>query len=215
MKESRVSNVNIYGTVLEHNTKLLVDTGAAISVINDRFYSDVLRRHFVLKENKKIENIRTANGRVVPVSGRVTFPIRIGSSEYTIDAHVVPDLSYKVVLGRDFLAESRAIIDVYGKTVTFANTNQVPFVDKDSNDNNDNGKNDKENEVYHIDTNMPIVDQASRKPSSSPDKLTLSHSPDHFSSSLVGNHHYLPNNQGHVQQSLGYNKRHSYQQRPD
>ena len=61
-KESRLSNVSILGTVLKHNTKLLVDTGAAISVINDRFYNDVLRCHFLLKENKKIENIRTANG---------------------------------------------------------------------------------------------------------------------------------------------------------
>ncbi len=97
-KESRLSNVSILGTVLKHNTKLLVDTGAAISVINNRFYNDVLCRHFLLKENNKMEKIRTANGRVVPVSGIVTFPTRIGSFEYTIYAHVLPDLSYKVVL---------------------------------------------------------------------------------------------------------------------
>ena len=81
-KESPLSKVSILETVLKHNTKLLVDTSAAISVIND----DVLRCHFLLKENKKIENIRTANGRVVPVSRNVTFPIRIRSLEYIIDA---------------------------------------------------------------------------------------------------------------------------------
>ncbi len=112
-KESTLSNVSIFGTVLRHNTNLLVDTGAAISDINDRFYNHVLRHHFVLKENSKIENIRTAIGRVVPVSRSVTFPIRVGSFEYTVYAHVVHDLSYKVVLRRDFIAESRAIINVY------------------------------------------------------------------------------------------------------
>lgn len=127
LSESIDSNVVIWGTTLKHYTKLLVDTGAAISVISERFYTDVLRREVAFRPDKRVENVRTADGTVVPVLGFVSFTTSIGTAEYVVEAHVVPGLTYSVVLGRDFLHKFEALIDVRGQSVTFSNDNKVSF----------------------------------------------------------------------------------------
>ena len=40
---STPSNVLIWGTVLKQPLKLLVDTGAAVTIISERFFHDILR----------------------------------------------------------------------------------------------------------------------------------------------------------------------------
>ena len=40
---STPSNVSIWGTVLQQPFKMLVDTGAAVTVVSERFFHDVLR----------------------------------------------------------------------------------------------------------------------------------------------------------------------------
>ena len=124
---STPSNVLIWGTLLKQPFKLLVDTGAAVTVISERFFHDVLRVKYALTQKQLFDSIETANGGTVPVSGTASFDISIGQCDYVCDAIVVPNLSYNVVLGRDFLHRHRAVIDVGHEKVTFSENNTILF----------------------------------------------------------------------------------------
>ena len=128
---SAPSNVLIWGTVLKQPFKLLVDTGAAVTVISERFFHDVLRVNYALTQKQLFDSIKTANGGTVPVSGTASFGISIGQCDYVCDAIVVPNLSYNVVLGRDFLHKHRAVIDVGHEKVTFSENNTTLFATSD------------------------------------------------------------------------------------
>ena len=108
------SNVLIWGTACKQPCKVLVDTGAAIN--------------FAIQTSGKIESIKTADGSKVPVIGAVSFPLLLGDSEYSCKATIVTGLAYSVVLGRDFLHNNGAVIDVKGYFVTFTGSNVVEFL---------------------------------------------------------------------------------------
>ena len=130
-KISFPTNVLMWGVVLKQSTKLLVDTGAAVTVISDTYCHNILRPVYEVKRNIQLESVKTADGKSVPVTGFVSFPVLIGGSEYSCDASIVPGLAYNIVLGRDFLHKFGAIIDVRGQTVKFAPDNLVSFAKKD------------------------------------------------------------------------------------
>ncbi len=54
----------------------------------------------------------------------------MGQSSYKCNAYVIAGLGYSVVLGRDFLEQSRAIIDLGALTVVFFGHNVIPFLDR-------------------------------------------------------------------------------------
>ena len=121
------SNVAVCGCILNQSVRLLVDTGAAISVVSEQFYNVTLRPNVQLKKNNLISNIKTADGNTTPVIGFVSFEIIIGDHSYNCDASVVPNLAYQVVLGCDFLHANNAIIDVKRESVTFEPKHTVMF----------------------------------------------------------------------------------------
>ena len=73
LSEKRLSNVSINGTISSQKVRLLVDTGAAISVAGESFNYDVLRASFYLKKSETISTIKSADGSTSPVSGLVSF----------------------------------------------------------------------------------------------------------------------------------------------
>ena len=125
-QKSTISNVSIFGTVSSQKVRLLVDTGAAISVVSEQFYKNTLRPSFLLQQNT-VDNIKTADGNITPVIGLVSFDVTIGKHLYNYNASVVPNLAYDIVLGRDFLHAYAAVIDVKGQNVTFDPQNIIAF----------------------------------------------------------------------------------------
>ena len=121
------SNVAVCGCILNQSVRLLVDTGAAVSVVSEQFYNVTLWPNVQLKKNNLISNIKTADGNTTPVIGFVSFEIIIGDHSYNCDASVVPNLAYQVVLGCDFLHANNAIIDVKRESVTFEPKHTVMF----------------------------------------------------------------------------------------
>ena len=126
--DENFSNICIFGEVAKQKVRLLVDTGAAITVVSEQFYRDILSITHALK-SKTVDNIKTADGHTTPVVGFVSFPIIIGDKVYDCQASVVPNLAYNVVLGRDFLHNTGAIINVPHKHITFDPQNNVAFAD--------------------------------------------------------------------------------------
>ena len=104
-----LTNVLILGSVLKQPLKLLVDKGAAVIVVNEQFYNAYLRQKFPLTQDQRFDSIKTADGNMLPVMGAVTFQLVIGNVQYQCEAAVVPKLSYRVVLGREFLYKTNAV----------------------------------------------------------------------------------------------------------
>ena len=73
---------------MNQTVHLLVDTGAAISVVSEQFYKDILHSEVFLRTNKLIDNIKTSDGHTTPVIGLVTFAITIGDQTYSCNASV-------------------------------------------------------------------------------------------------------------------------------
>ena len=111
-KSIQFSNVLIDGVVSSTPIQVLVDTGAAVTVISTEFYHRVLSMSSPLENSQILQSVKTANGAHIPIEGIATFDIRLGRTEYRCSAYVISGLSYSVVLGRDFLQQNRAIINV-------------------------------------------------------------------------------------------------------
>ena len=73
--ETTFSNVAVCGCILSQNVHLLVDTGAAISVVREQFYNATLQPSVQLKKNNLISNIKTADGNTFPDIGFASFEI--------------------------------------------------------------------------------------------------------------------------------------------
>ena len=121
------SNILIWGTILQQPFKVLVDTGAAVCVVNEQFYRDVLRTKPRITQSNVIDSIKTANGDIVSVVGAISFSVKFGNIDYECNAVILPNLAYNIVLGRDFLQSHRAVIDVGNEKVTFSENNTVTF----------------------------------------------------------------------------------------
>ena len=112
---------------MNQNICLLVDTGAAISVISEQFYRDILRPNVLLQNNNLIEKIKTADGHTTPIIGFAQFVVTIGDQIYNCGASVVPNFTYPIVLGCDFLHKNGAVINGPSEKVTFSSNNTIAF----------------------------------------------------------------------------------------
>ena len=94
-----------YVTDLLRHCRLLVDTGAQVSVLppNALKTDDVIHKH----ETSRLE---AANGSPIKLHGSVTIDIRLGADVYPW-TFLVADVSAPI-LGADFLAHHRLIIDM-------------------------------------------------------------------------------------------------------
>ena len=105
----------------------MVDTGAAVTVVSEKFYEEILRARHPLITEGGLDSVRTADCNTVPVRVTVAFSIVLGNNAYLCSASVVVGLPYNIVLGKDFLHDFSAIIDVRGQVITFVGGNKVIF----------------------------------------------------------------------------------------
>ena len=131
-KSIQFSNVLIDGVVSSTPIQVLVDTGAAVTVISTEFYHKVLSMSSPLENSQILQSVKTANGAHIPIEGIATFDIRLGRTEYRCSAYVISGLSYSVVLGRDFLQQNRAIINMGTHTVEFPGDDVLNFANESS-----------------------------------------------------------------------------------
>ena len=92
--------------------KLLVDTGAGMSVIDEQFTRDVYKGELPKLEKSALANVKTVSGEELPVLGKIKVMLQIAGGKYPCDLQVVKNLTYEAVLGRDFLRANGAVINL-------------------------------------------------------------------------------------------------------
>lgn len=72
-----------------------------------------------------LSSVQTVSGEKVPVLGKITIPLQLQGREYTCEFHVMQNLAYDAILGRDFLQMNGALIDLVDSTLSFKGTEYV------------------------------------------------------------------------------------------
>lgn len=98
----------------EVETDMLVDTGCTTTVIAEEFYDELIakgKKIMCLPMNRAYV-IGATQKKSSPITKQVMLNVEIGSQLYEVVALVVKKLAYPIILGTDFMAELRAIIDL-------------------------------------------------------------------------------------------------------
>ena len=110
--------------------KALVDTGAAISVIDKEVLQEVYKEQFPKLQTDNLGDVKTVSGEALPVLGMFTTALDIANGSYSCTFIVVQDLPYDALLGRDFLRENGAIINLKESTLQLDGKRIEPYPER-------------------------------------------------------------------------------------
>lgn len=97
----------------------LVDTGAAITAVNAYVWNKYLRQAYPSLDSSDSGNITSVNGNLLDSLGKTTMRFEIQSEEFPFEAHVIENLTYDIILGRDFLQAFNSKIDFDSGVIKF------------------------------------------------------------------------------------------------
>ena len=106
------SDLSTSGAIAGQAVQLLVDTGACLSVIDEKFLQKIYGPFSPKMTDGFLPSIQTVSGERVLVLGKIVVPIELNGREFVCDFHVMQNLAYDAILGREFLRQNRALIDL-------------------------------------------------------------------------------------------------------
>ena len=106
------------GKIAGKSVHLLVDTGACVSAINEQFLKKTYGDVSLNMSDGPFSSVKTVSGEEVPLLGKITVLLHLNGHQYPCEFHVMQNLAYDAILGRDFLQENRALIDLDNSTIT-------------------------------------------------------------------------------------------------
>ena len=119
------SEMSTIAIIAGQKVQLIVDTGACLSVIDEQFLKRIYGQSFPKMTDGYLSSVLTVNRERVPVLGKITIPIELDGSDYLCDFHVMQHLAYDAILGRDFLQQNQALIDLYNNKISFQRSADV------------------------------------------------------------------------------------------
>ena len=97
-----------------------------------------LRHAYLRLEGPDSESVTTINGSRLTILGKSPMRFVIDSHEFPFEAHMIENLSYDVILGRDFLKEFCFKVDFENGSVNFpSEPDPLPFKGVHLNDDSD------------------------------------------------------------------------------
>ena len=119
------ASLSITGSIQDHETSMLIDTGASVTAVSNAFLSTLPTPPIL--QSSLLLSVRTVSGEQLPVRGQATLTFLIGDRTYISNTLVIANLSYPVVLGRDFLTQCGSVIDLKEHTLILGACNVVPL----------------------------------------------------------------------------------------
>ena len=110
----------ISGELEGQSVELLIDTGAWVSAIDERFVKNIYGHYPKQMTDGVVPSVKTISGDRVPVLGKIDMPVKINGCIYQSQFHVMQHLPYEVILEQDFLLKNNAVIDLRSKCLTLA-----------------------------------------------------------------------------------------------
>ena len=118
----KCSDLTTEGEIAGQAVQLLVDTGACVSAIDEQLFTKIYSQLPTKMSESSLSSVQTVSGDKVPVLGKITIPLQLQGREYICEFHVMQHLAYDAILGRDFLQNNGALIDLVDNTLSFKGT---------------------------------------------------------------------------------------------
>ena len=109
-------------------TPILIDSGAALNVIDEAFVAS-LPVDSIVRRDFRETRIRCANDEIVRSKGRVTLMVEIGSKSEEMVFSIMPSLFPKVIIGLRQMKHSRMVIDPPEDSL-WVESERVKFISK-------------------------------------------------------------------------------------
>ena len=117
-----------------HDFNCLLDSGAAVTAISAEVWHTYLSHAYPSLDRPSPEGVTSVNGCRLATLGKSSMKFVIDSQVLPFEAHVIQDLAYDVILGRDFLQKFSFKIDFENGVVNFSpEADPLPFSDDHSN----------------------------------------------------------------------------------
>lgn len=116
---NRPSEAGMYAVVCIGGTeiKMLVDTGATVTLLSERAYNKVQQSNGTSAIDKVKQEIMTAEGRSLKVLGKIVANIQLGDREY-LSQIVISDITVDGIIGLDFMTEHKCSLDIPNKVLS-------------------------------------------------------------------------------------------------
>ena len=128
---SKPRDLTVSAQLNGQSIKALVDTGAAISVIDKEVLQDVYKDQRPQLQIDNLGDVKTVSGEALPVLGMFATPLDIANGSYSYTFLVIQDLPYDALLGRDFLRENGAIINLKESTLQLDGKRDEPYPERE------------------------------------------------------------------------------------
>jgi len=128
------------GNILGNKTKFIIDTAATASVMSKNFAHSIGALEDATEVDVKVETVNGA--KIKPYGKTRLIQFRIFERIYFSEFYILPMQAGDVLLGLDWIRESRAVIDVFNNLITLPNSERkaksyIIKTDKFSEDNLD------------------------------------------------------------------------------
>ena len=114
----KTGDLTIAGDLEGQLIKLLVNTAWSMCFSNRRAACKEDIWLTAGAHNRWVRSDRQDNGEKVPVLGKIDVPLKLNGIVYQSQFHVIQSLTHEVTLGRDFLQEHGAVIDLENSPLT-------------------------------------------------------------------------------------------------
>ena len=102
-----------------HNFYCLIDSGATVTAVSAKVWRKYLCQAYPRLDGPDSESVTSVNGSCLTILGKSSMKFVIDSHEFPFEARMIENLSYDVILGRDFLKEFCFKVDFEDGSVNF------------------------------------------------------------------------------------------------
>ena len=118
MARATLEGIFIKGEINGLEARLLVDTGASICLLNPKIYEEISAEERPVLEPVTLKKVVTADGKTMNIHGMAKFKIVI-NGQMVDQKMYVANIELDAILGLDYMAVCKAILDIGNRAVTF------------------------------------------------------------------------------------------------
>ena len=134
ISESRTETAHnkpvVFGRCAGKKTKLFLDSGAEMNVVDCDFLNDLIVKQLPAKFTPTSARIQCANGSKMAVTGYATFPLQIGGVKAVQKFLVVKGLFPKIIVGIRTMKTMNIVIDPHSDCIYVGDGMKVPFMSR-------------------------------------------------------------------------------------
>ena len=118
----------IIGKCAGQKTKLFLDSGAEMNVMDGDFLNELIMKQIPIKFTPGYSHIQCANGSQMPTTGSATVALEIGNVKSFQTFTIVKSLFPKVIIGIRAMKTMGIVIDPASDCAVVQRTLRVPFI---------------------------------------------------------------------------------------